>query len=278
MSDLQKNRASRLIARRSPDAKHGVWCLCIPHAGAGGHTSYKWQSLVAPHAGLGVVNLPGRGVRFKEAPYIAFDELLDDLVQAVGAFGGDRVVLFGHSLGAIIAYELARRLPDVTGVTPVHLFVSGIDAPHRSRSDRAGVAPGDHRLDDAELTQKLRELGGLPGAIIADPEALAMSLTFVRQDLLLYDSYVPPSDPAECQVNCPLTALGGDEDMRRDAVSALSEWQGYTKHPFRRFVLPGDHFFLDGNAPFVAHQINGACREMGARDVHELDGRAASVS
>lgn len=145
-------------------------------------------------------------------------------------------VFFGHSMGALIAYELTRHLVERGSPLPVHLFASGRAAPHLEprRANRA-------QMTDAEFVAELRRLNGTPRAVLDNPELLEIVLPILRGDFALYEAYSPPVDRVPLQV--PITAFGGlqDQDV---STRDLEAWASHTDDFRGVHMFPGDHFFL----------------------------------
>jgi surfactin synthase thioesterase subunit len=197
---------------------------------------------------LCAVELPGRGARIDEAPFRRMDGLVDALCDVVAPLLDIPFALFGHSMGATIAYAVARRLSAAGG--PTHLFVSGAAAPNRTPRK-----PPLHSLTDRELVGALIAFGGTAPAILARDELLTALLPTLRADLELVETYTAaPPEP----VSCPITAFGGAGDTidRR----ALQRWSAFTEGAFRLCIFPGDHFYLSHAGGALADEI--------ARDLH----------
>jgi medium-chain acyl-[acyl-carrier-protein] hydrolase len=209
--------------------------FCFSHAGAGASTFGAWAKPLTP-AGVDVcpVQLPGRENRFREPPHDRLEPLLESLVSALHRHLDRPYALFGHSLGALLAFELARFLSAV-GLRPERLLVSGRIAP-QLRDTR----PPMHGLPDTELVARLRELGGIPDALLEHQELLALQLPTLRADLAVNETY---RHVAASPLDVPVTAFGGDRDPRV-AVSELRAWALTTRAAFRASVLQGDHFFI----------------------------------
>jgi surfactin synthase thioesterase subunit len=153
--------------------------------------------------------------------------------------------LFGHSMGALLAYEVALRLAAAGLPTPSHLFASGRRAPSRHRDDRL------HLSSDDDLLAHIRRLGGPGSMALDDPEIRAMVLPLIRHDYRAVETY--RHDPSAV-LDCPITVLTGD----RDALVSLNEahaWAGHTTGPTDLVVLPGGHFYLAGRNEQVVDLI-----------------------
>ena len=222
--------------------------FCFPPAGSGTVAYRAWAPLAAPGVEISVVLLPGRETRFAEAPIDDMAELASQIAGAIALFAGQPFAFFGHSLGALLAYEVARRLA-TEGYPPEHLFASGHQAP-AIPSRRAPIA----HLPDAAFIQGLIDLGGTPREILDAPELLALLTPMLRADFALAERYVAPSGP---RLPCPVTALGGAEDPWVDAAG-LEAWRHVTAAAFERVILPGDHFYLTPARSMLLDRINAS--------------------
>lgn len=223
--------------------------LCFPYAG-GAATLYRtWPDLLAPTVDVCPVELPGRGVRFAEPAIHDMTRLCDGLAATIEQlFDGVPVALFGHSMGARIAFEIARRFDGRI----LHLFASGSPAPDtRSRQG----APSGHKptaqLTDAELKQRLRDLGGTPPEILADDELMVRALPVVRADFMLIEQY--RAEPRS-RVSCPITVFAGMDDPGA-SPSAAATWQLHTSAACRVVELEAGHFFLESHRALLIREI-----------------------
>jgi medium-chain acyl-[acyl-carrier-protein] hydrolase len=162
------------------------------------------------------------------------DFLTDELAPALQP----PYVFFGHSMGALVSFELACRLRAQGRIGPDHLIVSGFRAPHL-RDRRLPI----HDLPDADIMERLRELGGTPEEVLANTELMALMLPVVRADLALCERYM--FRPREA-LNCSLTALSGTNDVHA-TVEEVCAWGRHTTGPFAFQIFPGNHFFFHSN-------------------------------
>lgn len=222
--------------------------FCFPPAGSGTVVYRAWAPLAAPGVEISAVLLPGREARSAEPPIHDIEELVSQIAGAIAPLAGQPFALFGHSLGALLAYEVARRLA-AKGYPPEHLFASGHQAP-AIPSRRAPIA----HLPDAAFIQGLIDLGGTPREILDTPELLTLLTPMLRADFALAERYVAPAGP---RLPCPVTALGGAEDPWVDAVG-LEAWRDVTAAAFERVILPGDHFYLTPARSMLLDRINAS--------------------
>jgi len=252
------NRApgSWLVTEPSGDAPFRLFCL--PHAGAGASTYRTWSAALSP-AGVGVtpVQLPGRENRFGERALDRLEPIVDAVTKTIMPHSDRPFALFGHSMGALIAFEVTRSLRRRGAAPPAHLYVSGRMAP-QLREHR----PVLHELSDRDLVAELRELGGIHRAVLRNRELLALHLPVVRADLAVNETY---RHQPELPLDVPITAFGGDADPKVDE-SELLAWRTQTAGPFRAQLLPGGHFFLTGSLTQVCARIVSDFSSLAWRD------------
>ena len=222
---------------RAPDAR--VRLVCLPHAGGSASFFFPLAKALAPAVEVLAVQYPGRQDRRHEPPVGSIGGLVEELLTVLAGFDDRPLALFGHSMGAIIGYELALRMPEA----PVHLFASGRRAPSRYRDDDVLGA------SEERLVAELRKLGGSDAAMLADPELLAMILPAIRSDYRAVETY--RHEPGR-RLACPITVFTGDRDPRV-SVDEARDWACHTTGRSDLRVLPGGHFFLvDQAGPMIA--------------------------
>lgn len=245
---------------RAPDGARQL--VCFPHAG--GAASYFFaasRALASAGAPVQVLaaQYPGRHDRRHEPAFESVEDLADAVTAALvtgGRLHPDRPpALFGHSMGAVIAFEVARRLERDAGLVASGLFVSGRRAPSTRRTERV------HLLDDRGLVDELRRLSGTQGSLLDDDEVVAMILPAVRGDYRAVETY--RADPG-ARVNAPVTALVGTDDPLT-TIQEAAAWREHTTAGFHLRVLPGGHFYLDSQLPAVLDVVSGAAGAVSAR-------------
>lgn len=208
--------------------------LCLPHAGGSAMAYARWRRLMPAPIAVEPMELPGRGARMDESFATDPHRLAEALADEVGEGLTGSYALFGHSLGALIAYELAHALIARGEAAPRLLIASGTDAPSL-RDDSDWRRP----RGDAELIAELRALRGTPEEAFASAELMEAVLPVLRADFLLCGAYAYRPRPP---LPCPILALGGSEDdVSRDS---LRGWASETRAGFRLVMLPGAHFFI----------------------------------
>ncbi|WP_077796360.1 thioesterase II family protein [Streptomyces sp. JHA26] len=249
-ADHRASSAPRVFSRRAHARSRLV---CFPHAG-GAAGGYRGWSLDAPwDVEVRAVQYPGRGDRFGERTATDMESLLDDLVPGLsGGFTGEEsasCVFFGHSMGASVAYEAARRLA-LTGRPPAALVVSGQPAPHRTRG-------GDlHRATDAELLADLKRLGGTARDVMDDDALLEALLPAVRSDYRVIETYRPSPGGV---LGIPVTVLYAADDPEVTAEEAAA-WGELTTGPCEVEVFTGGHFYLESRRETVLPRVFEAVR------------------
>ncbi|WP_369387664.1 thioesterase II family protein [Streptomyces sp. CG1] len=214
-----------------------VRMICFPHAGGTPSVYHDWAARLGERVQVVAVLLPGRGLRMSEEPYRVMASLAQDAAEALLGCGlADNYVLFGHSMGALLAYETACRLRVLGAREPKHLFVSGSRAPHHY-----GV-PMRRSLDDDGLRRLVAELGGLGADEAMGRAYLERRLPVLRADLAACENYRwEPRAP----LNCPMTAFSAAGDPIA-TTEQMDAWREYTDGSLLRRHLPGGHFYLTG--------------------------------
>jgi medium-chain acyl-[acyl-carrier-protein] hydrolase len=208
--------------------------FCFPFAGAGASTFREWPLDLPDDVHVYGIQLPGRENRIGEAPIRRLPEAAIAIAAAISRHADLPFALFGHSSGALIAFEVARALRNHHS-SPTHLFVSGCRGP--SVPERAKPI---HALPDDAFIQELRRLGGTPEGILANKELMQVMLPTLRADFELSETYRYGHQES---LECPITVLGGMQD-REVENSDLPGWQLESRGPFTLRMFPGDHYFL----------------------------------
>ncbi|MFI8849564.1 alpha/beta fold hydrolase [Streptomyces sp. 891-h] len=221
----------------SPEEAGPRRLVCIPYAGGTASVYRAWQERLGADVHVVPVQLPGRGLRLREAPYEALGPLVSQLATALlEARLCHDYALFGHSMGALLAYEVACELRERGAPEPAHLFVSGSRAPHLYGTRE------DHLLPDEELRRLVSDLGGLDRDRAVDAAYFERRLPVLRADLRVCETYRwRPRAP----LGCPMTAFSATRDALASAPHTEA-WRAYTSSSFLRRHLEGDHFFLNG--------------------------------
>lgn len=226
------------IAFRKPRPRARLRLFCFPYAGGSATIFRTWQDGLPTDVEVCPVQLPGRGTRLTESPLKHLPYALAALTHALLPLLDQPFAFFGHSLGALISFELARQLRRQHGVHPIRLIVSGAGAPQVPHGKRH-----IHTLPDEEFLAKLRGLNGTPEEVLRHHELMQIMLPFLRADFALYETYSYAAEPA---LNCAITAFGGLQDQEVH-YGDLVGWREQTRGSFSIRMFPGDHFFLNSS-------------------------------
>ena len=222
-----------LLRRPVPACRMRLYCFC--YAGGNALTFLNWQSHIAPGIEICAVQLPGRGARFNETPFRDMGALVAALVQVLAVQPAMPFAFFGHSLGGLLAFEVARSMRNAGHRLPLRMFVSGCSAP-RYRSPPKRV----HHLDDAAFLDVLSQYNGTPPDILAHRELMALLLPTIRADFALVDNYAYRVDEL---LAIPMTVLAGKSD-HIDSAQQVDGWREETRAQARIAWFDGDHFFI----------------------------------
>jgi surfactin synthase thioesterase subunit len=209
--------------------------FCFPYAGGTALVFKKWRDFLPENVQVVPVELPGRGARLQEPPFLSLPVLVEELAGVIWPLLDKPFIFYGHSMGAIIAFELARSLRRRHGLEPLALFVGGCRAPQTPNSE-----PATYNLPNNEFIKELIRLDGTPIEVIEHAELMDMMVPLLRADFRLTQTYEYTDDTP---LRCPITAYGGLRDYHV-ARDMLSSWREQTRSKFALHMLPGDHFFL----------------------------------
>lgn len=225
-----------------------VRLICFPHAGGSASFYRPLADALASSADVLAVQYPGRQDRRREAPIATIEELAEEVFQVLRPIATEPLALFGHSMGAVVAFEVALRLRRAGFPTPIRLLVSGRRPPSAYRDERV------HRLPDEDLIAELRLLGAPNLELLADPEIAAMVMPSIRSDYQAIESYRYQFGP---RLDCPMSVLIGGQDPRVSVAEARS-WARHTAGATEFQVFPGGHFYLAEQPERVAEVVAAA--------------------
>lgn len=248
--------SERWLAYREVNPRARVRMFCFPYAGGGASAYRGWGSLLPGDVEVCPVQLPGRESRLRDKPFDAPEPLVEALADALDPYFDLPFVFFGHSMGGLLSFELARELRRRERSLPLHLFVSGRRAPHLPAREEP-----IHDLPEPEFLEKLRELNGTPEEVLKHQELMKLLIPILRADFAVNERY---AFQEEEPFDIPISAFGGlgDEEVTREDVES---WRQHTRGRFRVRMLPGDHFFIHGTRQLVTEAV--------ARDLAETDVR-----
>ncbi|MFJ6482930.1 MULTISPECIES: thioesterase II family protein [unclassified Streptomyces] len=217
-----------------------VRLILFPHAGGSASFYFPVSRTLAPAVDVVAIQYPGRQDRRHEEGIGDLHDLAEALVAELRPLADRPLMLFGHSMGATLAFEVGRRL-EQEGIVPLALFASGRRAPGRARDETV------HLRDDEGLVDELKELSGTEPGVLGDEELLRMILPAIRSDYRAAETYRYRPGP---DLSCPVHALVGDNDPKVTVDEARS-WSDHTSGPFDLRVFDGGHFYLAPHAATV---------------------------
>jgi medium-chain acyl-[acyl-carrier-protein] hydrolase len=231
---LTASRTSPWIVTPRP-ADAGMRLICFPYAGGGASVFRNWAvSELLADIEVCAVQLAGREARITEPPVGDLRGLVPMLCEALEPYLDRPFIFFGHSVGALVSFEVASELRRIRGVEPNHLFVSGCPAPHLPNSEGICDLPED------EFLERVGRFNGTPPEVLNHPELMQLMLPALRADFSLRDRYVYREEPP---LDCPITAFGGMNDQHASGV-VLGSWRRHTRERFQLWLFQGDHFFV----------------------------------
>jgi medium-chain acyl-[acyl-carrier-protein] hydrolase len=250
---LRPASTSAWFLRAQPVARPALRLFCFPYAGASAGVFRRWGAAIDPRVEVLGLQLPGHGARLAEAPFDDFELMVRCVADAVmAAASGTRIALFGHSMGALLAFEVACRLREQGGRLPECLFVSGRSAPH--------LPPARLRTlgSPADFVDELRRLEGTPPEILDNAELLELLMPAIRSDFALLDRWrhvpVPP-------LPIPLVAMAGRGDAHV-ALETVDAWSQWTRARFERITYSGSHFFVHERELQVVRDVSSRLTDL----------------
>lgn len=214
----------------------GLRLFCFPYAGGGASAYRKWSPLLPPGVELLAAQMPGREARIMEPALRDMDPVLEHLVSAIEPLLDRPFAFYGHSLGALVAYELVVLLRSRGLPMPAHLFLSGRRAPSIPIGRRSF-----HDLPDDELIDEIRAMSGTSEGVLQNDELMTLMLPTLRADFAVHDRYRYSRCAA---LDVPLSIFGGLDDIATTTEN-LSAWAGMTSRGAQLSLFRGGHFFID---------------------------------
>ena len=241
---------STLILRKTSNPRLRLFLL--PFAGAGASAFRTWPDAMPSDIEIYALQPPGRENRIAEAPFVSLVDLVRALAEDISGLTHDPFAFFGHSMGALVAFELSRELRRRGQGEPLHLVVSGFRAPQLPQR-----RPPLHRLADDRLVGELRNLGGTPPEVLDQPDLLGLVLPTLRADLAVSETYDYRSEPP---LTCQVSAWGGKQDPYLDEAE-LHSWSATTSGPFAVQRFPGGHMYVVTASTTLARQLGETLTE-----------------
>lgn len=224
------------VIRPQPNPEARLRLFCFAHAGGNALIYRTWSDYLPADVELCLVQLPGRGGRLLEEPFTDLSPLVQTLAQLLAPHLQTPFAFFGHSMGALISFELARQLRREDERHPQHLWLSAFRAPQLPDPDEP-----TYHLPDADFLKVIRRLNGTPPEILQNDELMQLMLPMVRADITICETYTYVD---ERPLASPITVFGGRQDSSV-RPGELAAWRRQTSRDFALHMFDGDHFFIN---------------------------------
>lgn len=246
-SGVPAGSRTKWLVTPKPDAAAGVRLVCFPSAGHGPAMFRSWLPLLPTDVELSIAHLPGRESRWNEPSMNRIEEVAPALAEAIAAEPQRRFALFGHSLGALVAFGVARRLRATHGLEPIQFFASAHRGPQLPLR-----YPKIAGMDDRSFVHEVNARhGGIPPEVADNRELMELMVPSLKADYRLFEEYAHVDEPP---LECPLSAFGGTQD-RYVTEPDLQAWREQTSGTFRLRMIDGGHFFVNELRPSVVASV-----------------------
>lgn len=228
--------------------------FCLPYAGGSATVYSKWKEYLRPEIELIPVELAGRGKRIQEDLYKDMHNAVEEVFQSIRKeIQYSQYILFGHSMGSMIIYELIQKIKENNMPSPAHVFFSGGRAPHTERNSDKKY----HLMDDEEFRKEVLELGGTPPEFFEYPELLEIILPMLKNDFRIAETYIHQGEirPLDHDIT---VLLGKDDELTPEQCH---EWRHHTSKICNMHYFEGGHFFLHDETRQITNLINQACEK-----------------
>jgi medium-chain acyl-[acyl-carrier-protein] hydrolase len=241
------------IVRLKPVESPRLRLVCFPYAGGSAAAFHRWGLDLPDDIELLSLQYPGRGGRFREPRLTHLAPIVNDACDALESLVDVPLAFFGHSMGATVAFEVARLLEQKHKGVPATLFLSGRGAP-----DSRELLPLRYVLPDSGLIEHLRDLAGTPDEVLSNPDLLEMLLPVLRSDLQAIETWVTADFRA---ISAPIVVFGGVDDPIAP-VHSLDGWSRFSSSVQKR-LFPGRHFFINEHQSLMIALMLSRLRELG---------------
>ncbi|MGH0606505.1 thioesterase II family protein [Bacillus mycoides] len=221
--------------------------FCCPHAGGSAFSYSKWKNYFNPHIEVVPIELAGRGYRIEESLYQSMEEAVNDVYNSiVKKLDNSLYILYGHSMGSLIAYELARKIQDSNNVLPEFLVLSGRNHPNSK------IKNIRHNLPDEQFKNEVIAMGGTSTEVLQSEELMGIFLPILRADFKIVETYIHNNNIRACDIDFLVLNGKNDELTTYDEVK---KWKQYTSKSCTFNSFEGNHFFLNENIEEIASGI-----------------------
>lgn len=222
--------------------------FCLAYAGGSCSIYEGWKKYIHPYIEVVPVEYSGRGKRFSESLYTNINDLTEDIYNTIKSELNEMPYAFlGHSMGSLVAYELAYKIKENHENDPMHIFFSGKSAPNIIKTEKVL-----HTLNDNEFKKEILKLNGTPKEVLENKELMDIFLPVLRADFKANEEY--EYNGKRDKLDCDFTVLyGKEEDIE---INEIIEWKNHTKCSCNFFQLNGGHFFINSEFENVTKIIN----------------------
>jgi medium-chain acyl-[acyl-carrier-protein] hydrolase len=235
-----------------PNPKANLRLFCLAHAGASARIFNCWSTKLPSAVEICPIELPGHGWRRTEIAFTQLQPLVETITIAITPYLDKPFACFGHSMGALLSFELATFLQKRNNQSPIHLLLSGRRAP-----EIPSPVPPIHYLPDAAFIERLLDYDSMPEQILQDTKFLELVLPTLRADFALVESYEYIPKPP---LDCPITVFGGLQDQTV-AYNSLQAWRKHTSAAFTINILPGNHSFIHSSQQLLLQSLSKIFQE-----------------
>ncbi|WP_218011789.1 thioesterase II family protein [Bacillus cereus] len=227
---------------------NNIALFCLPYAGGSERIYANWQKYLDSSIELHAIELSGRGKRFNEPLYSSLDEAIEDIYSQIKPYLYKPFIFFGHSMGSLLAYELAYKVKQLNGVNPLHIFLSGGKTPQGYSNENKEI----HLFPDEKFKNEIKQMGGTPQEILDNPELLDIFIPILKSDFKIIENYIFSNN--NFKFDCNITVLHGREDDILE--EEILRWKLYTKNNCNIVPFEGGHFFINEFAESIVKLIN----------------------
>jgi len=230
-----------------PNINADLQLICFPYAGGSASTFLPWIKNLPVNVELIIIQAPGRGARMGELAYSDMQALIEDLIKIIPSVLNKPYILFGHSLGSRIAFELMNQLKTLNHALPQHFIASGSRGPHHKC-----MKEPIYDLPHHEFIEELKHLNGTPQAVLENKELMELFLPLLKADFEIADRYCYTG---KVRFNCPISVFGGEDDVEI-CLSKLNSWGDFFETDAEVHMFPENHFFIDSQSKLVQQKVN----------------------
>lgn len=235
------------VACVQPNPKANLRLFCLPYAGANAGVFGSWAKNLPTTVEVCPIELPGHGSRWMQTAFTQLQPLVEEIAGGIIPYLDKPFACFGHSMGALLSFEVTAFLQMHIGKSPVHLFISGRRAPDIP----SPVAP-IYALPDTAFIDGLRYYNGMSEELLQNTKFMEFILPTLRADFTMLETYEYIQKPP---ISCPITVFGGLED-RTVTHEFLKAWRKYTRAAFKIEMFPGNHFFIHSSGQQVLKSLS----------------------